>query len=155
MMNPSRRNKKDVNFELNLLPVFDVLSACTCFLLMTAVWIHLGSMDVTQALGGQSVAESKNPPSVWVTMNKNGQVIMTLKDAKNAPPAYREVTVSGANGDISWKQVGQYVQGLQKKLPDVKTALIMPHDATKYDDLVRIMDQFRGGGVQNIGISPL
>jgi biopolymer transport protein TolR len=89
MMNPGRRNKKDVNFELNLLPVFDVLSACTCFLLMTAVWIHLGSVDVSQALGGQSVAETKSPPSVWVYMNKGGQVVMTLKDAKNYTQRYR------------------------------------------------------------------
>jgi hypothetical protein len=64
-------------------------------------------------------------------------------------------TLSGTDGNINWKSVGQYIQGIQKKLPDVKTALIMPNDATKYDDLIRVMDRFRGGGVQNIGISPL
>jgi biopolymer transport protein TolR len=155
MMQPSGPGKKEVNFELNLLPVFDVLSACICFLLMTAVWIHLGSVDVSQALGGQSIAETKSPPSVWVSMNKGGQVTMTLKDADKAPGQMREVVLKGADGAISWKSVVTYISSLHDRFPTVQTALIMPNQNSKYDDIVKLMDQFRGGGIRNIGISPL
>ncbi len=153
MFNPGNKNKKDMNFELNLLPVFDVLSACICFLLMTAVWIQLGSFEVSQAMGGQSVAETKNPPSVWAYMNKNGQVTLTLKDVTSG--IGREFVVAGDKGQVSWKSLEVSLKKISSKLPQIKTALVMPNEATKYDDVVGIMDRLRGAGLSNIGIAPL
>jgi len=153
MYTPGKRDKKDLNFELNLLPVFDVMAACTCFLLMTAVWIQLGSFDVSQALGGQSIAETKNPPSIWAYMNQNGQVVLALKEISS--PLGRDIAVPGQQGQIAWKSVKAVIQKIQKRHPQIKTALIMPADVSKYDDVVHMMDQFRGNGVSNIGISPL
>ncbi|HEX4923609.1 MAG TPA: biopolymer transporter ExbD [Bdellovibrionales bacterium] len=155
MMNPNESNKKNLDFELNLLPVFDVLSACICFLLMTAVWVQVSSMDVQQALGGQSIAETKNPPSIWAYMNKNGQLTLTLKDAKGVTGMPKELAIGGRDGSIAWNKLSNYVKHLQAKAPQVQTALIMPNESSQYDDIIRLMDQFRSGGVKNIGISPL
>ena len=52
-----RHNKKHLDFELNLIPCIDLLSVCICFLLLTAVWLQVGSLSVKQAIGGQSAAD--------------------------------------------------------------------------------------------------
>lgn len=150
----SGKNKKDMNFELNLIPVFDILSACICFLLMTAVWIQIGSMDVSQALGGQS-SDAKNPPSVLVYLNPKGEIQISLKDVTMAPTNLSKVSVHGQNGEISWKLIDTYIVSLHKSAPQVKTALIMPGSKSQYEDIVRLMDKFKVHGVSDIGISPL
>ncbi len=78
------QNKKSLDVELNLLPVFDFLSVCICFLLMTVVWIQVGQMKTSQALGGQSQAETKNPPSVWLTVDEKSNVGISFKHTKGA-----------------------------------------------------------------------
>src|SRR5690606_20198424 len=41
--------KKDLNAELNLTPFIDLLSSCVCFLLITAVWIEVGKIEIKQS----------------------------------------------------------------------------------------------------------
>ena len=38
--------KKELNAELNLTPFIDLLSTMVCFLLITAVWIEIGTVEV-------------------------------------------------------------------------------------------------------------
>lgn len=53
-----RKHKKHLDFEINLIPCIDLLSVCICFLLLTAVWLNIGSMNVKQAIG-QTTAETE------------------------------------------------------------------------------------------------
>ncbi|NJN23297.1 MAG: hypothetical protein HC810_01375 [Acaryochloridaceae cyanobacterium RL_2_7] len=39
---------KETNFELNLLPVISLLAVCISFLLLTAVWLPIGTLDIKQ-----------------------------------------------------------------------------------------------------------
>ena len=78
----SSSSKKELNFELNLLPIFDVLSVCICFLLMTVVWVQVGSVDTTQAVGGQSQSETKKVPTVWITFDEKGSLHFSFKNSK-------------------------------------------------------------------------
>ena len=55
--NSSKGRKKNMNFELNLVPFIDVLSTCICFLLVTAVFINLGSFHTNQAVGSANANE--------------------------------------------------------------------------------------------------
>ncbi|MGE3974573.1 MAG: ExbD/TolR family protein [Bdellovibrionales bacterium] len=149
------KNKKEVNFELNLIPVFDVLSACICFLLITAVWVQIGSMDVSQALGGQATEKKENPPSVLTYMEPTGEIHFSLKDTPGAPAKLKDIRIKGQSGDVTWNQVEQYIQQLSKYVPKVQTALVMPSKQTRYEDMMQIMDQFKKNGLKDIGISPL
>jgi biopolymer transport protein TolR len=155
MYTPNGKNKKEINFELNLIPVFDVLSACICFLLITAVWIQVGSMDVSQALGGQSAQEKENPPSVLTFMEPTGEIHFSLKDAPGAPAALKDQRIKGLNGKVDWPSIEKYLGTLSKRLPKLQTALVMPSKATRYEDMIQVMDSFRKNGLKDIGISPL
>lgn len=49
--------KKSLNVDVNLVPFIDLLSTLICFLLIAAVWLQLGSVNVKQAYGTGGSAE--------------------------------------------------------------------------------------------------
>jgi biopolymer transport protein ExbD len=51
--------RKTVDAELNLVPFIDLLVCCICFLLITAVWVKMSSIDVSLATKG--TAGKKTP----------------------------------------------------------------------------------------------
>jgi len=57
--------KKSLDNEINLIAFISLLSVLICSLLLTAVWIQIGSLNIKQAVGGQARAGQKNPPAVW------------------------------------------------------------------------------------------
>ena len=52
--------KRELNSNLNLTPFIDLLSTCVCFLLITAVWIDIGSLEIKQSHGTEAAASDKN-----------------------------------------------------------------------------------------------
>src|SRR5262245_63027597 len=89
-----RGRKKQLNFELNLVPFIDVLSVCICFLLVTAVFINLGSIPVSQAVGSQADKEKKTG-SVIVSLGGGGDVRFEVKDVKGITKDSSLVTIKG------------------------------------------------------------
>jgi biopolymer transport protein TolR len=74
--------KKDLNFDLNIMPILDILSVLITFLLLTAVWVDLSSVDMKQAVGDNSLSGATNPPSIWAEVSKDGNVRFSLRDIK-------------------------------------------------------------------------
>ncbi|MBY0385641.1 biopolymer transporter ExbD, partial [bacterium] len=73
-----RHGKKHLDFEINLIPFIDLLSACICFLLLTAVWVQVGTLDVKQAVGGQPASETPKKPTLWVSMGPAGELSINV-----------------------------------------------------------------------------
>ena len=154
MVSTENGSSQDSTFELNLVPFIDILSTFICFLLMTEVWINVGVLNVSQAIGSEPPAGGKNPPSVIAEMKNDGQIQLSLKDAPgNRKPISYDVTAAG--GRIDWERVEAYVATLQANIPELKTALVMPSARTKYEDVIRIMDMFKKSQITDIGIAPL
>ncbi len=76
-----RHKNKHLDFEINLIPCIDLLSVCICFLLLTAVWLQVGSLNVKQAIGGQSSAETEKKSQLWVTMLDKGELVFNIKES--------------------------------------------------------------------------
>ena len=51
--------KKELDAQLNLTPFIDLLSTCVCFLLITAVWIQIGTVEVKQSYGTSAKKQEK------------------------------------------------------------------------------------------------
>ena len=96
------QGKKNLNVELNLLPVFDILSVCICFLLMTVVWVEVRALETKQAVGGQSASETVKEASVWMTIDESNNIAVILKPAAG-PETKNYVSVKG--GVIDYAQV--------------------------------------------------
>lgn len=144
--------KKDLNFEINILPILDILSVLICFLLLTAVWIQVSTLDVKQAVGDNSASGAKNPPSIWTTVSPQS-VQISLRDVK--VPMEREFTINNISSGIDWSSLSQKIEAVKAKLPDLKTGVILPQAHTNYGDVVKLMDQFKKNSITDLGISPL
>lgn len=148
------KHKKHLDFELNLIPFIDLLSVCICFLLMTAVWNQVGSMDTKQAVGGQPAGETEKKPTVWVNFADKGAVALEFKDARVAKNI-ANVKVEGVDGKPNWEKLESIIKQARTSEPALTTALIRPQAASIYEDLIDLMDRFKKEGVINLGVSPL
>jgi biopolymer transport protein TolR len=71
--------KKHLDFEVNLIPFIDLLSTCICFLLLTAVWLNVGVLNVKQAVGGQPASETAKKPTLWAAVGGTGEVAVEIR----------------------------------------------------------------------------
>ncbi|MEK2645140.1 ExbD/TolR family protein [Bdellovibrio sp. BCCA] len=153
MMGGAGDGDKDLNFELNILPILDILSVLICFLLLTAVWIQIGTIDTRQAIGDNSVAGAKNPPSLYITVNTQGAVQLSLRDLPGAKT--HEDNIQAAGKGVNWAALEQKLQALREKFPDLKTGIVRPEATASYGDVIRIMDKLKQFQFDGVGLSPL
>jgi biopolymer transport protein TolR len=144
----------DVNFEINLLPVISLLAVCISFLLLTTVWIHIGTLDVKQALGEASEQEkTEEPPALWVTFEESGDVILQMKNVKNK--AFAKAVRFARPKNDEFKTLENYAASLKDRLPEVKMALVFPDRTTPYDSLIKTLDLLKKSEFSDLGIAPL
>ncbi|MEK7356043.1 MAG: biopolymer transporter ExbD [Bdellovibrionota bacterium] len=148
------KRKKTLDFEVNLIPFIDLLSTCICFLLLTAVWVQVGSINVKQAVGGQAAEETAKKPTVWVLLGATGDVTLDVRDAK-VPAKLSKFTIAGLQGKPNLEQLMNAVQQLKAAEPRLTTALIQPQAASVYEDIINLMDQFKTAGLIDLGVAPL
>ena len=152
MQRRSRNGKRQMNFELNLIPFIDVLSTCICFLLVTAIFINLGSFNVNQAVGSESTQSKEKPQgSVSVSLGDNGAIRFEVKDVKGQG----SMTLEGSQGRVDFARTASWIKSFAARFTAVKTVLILPNPKSKYDDLIQLMAQFKASQMDQIGIAPL
>lgn len=150
-----RNNKKHLDFELNLVSFIDLLSVCICFLLITAVWLNIGSVNVKQAVGGQSQAETEKKPTMWVQLSEQGDISMDVKEASRLPASLQRIRLPGAGGHFNLEALAKILSDLKNAQPDLRTALIQPKAQTTYEEIIDLMDQFKKAGMADLGVVPL
>lgn len=150
-----QKRGKNLDFEINLIPCIDLLSVCICFLLLTAVWISVGSMNVKQAIGGQSVAETEKKPVLWVMMGTNGELNLNIQDSSRVPTKLSKLRVAGAEGKSNTAELQKTLEQLVAAEPNLRTALIKPQANSAYEDIIGLMDQFKKKGLVDLGVVPL
>ncbi len=139
--------------ELNLVPFIDILSTCICFLLMTTIWIQLGSFNISQA-AGSSGAQEKNPPSIAVDLKPSGEVKLTMKDL----PGHKNQVVDSVparGGEIDFATFAAKMNQIHASYPDLKTVMLMPTQGIKFDDVIKTMQVFRDRQMAQIGLVPI
>jgi biopolymer transport protein ExbD len=150
-----RKQSKHLDFELNLVPFIDLLSVCICFLLLTAVWLNVGTMNVKQAVGGQPAAETEKKAILWVFMGEKGELTLEAKDASRLPASLRKLTIAAVDGQINTEQFDNIMAQMKQSEPDLRTALIQPKAQTSYETIINLMDRFKKAGLNDLGVVPL
>ncbi|MCE3010211.1 MAG: biopolymer transporter ExbD [Proteobacteria bacterium] len=147
-------HKRHLDGELNLIPFIDLLSVCICFLLLTAVWLQVGSMDVKQAVGGQPASETAKKAVVWVFMGEKGDLSFDVKDSR-VSGALAKAKIPGIDGKPNLEMLSQHVHTLKSMDQSLATVLIQPHKESFYEDIVSLMDSFKKEGLSDLGVAPL
>ncbi len=160
---PSSGGRRSLDAEINLVPFIDLLSVCICFLLMTAVWIQLSTVQVKQSHGTEGAAAVAGSYELDVRFGGPLAVEMVLKKGGKS---VKKTTLQGA--DIKAllasmdTQLGGWLAGItpaaQPGIPAVSpvtAALISPKAGVSYGDLVSAMDVLRKHQIANLGVVPV
>ena len=142
-------NKNEVNFELNLLPVISLLAVCISFLLLTAIWVNVGTLDIRQAVGEQAEKE-KDAPTLWVEVSSKGGVIMTVKNLKTK---FRNI--KGSAEDIKSEELAALMTKAKEDHPELETAMVIPSQGTAYQHLIKVFESLKAAEIKDIGVSPI
>ena len=146
--------KRELNFELDLLPIISVLAVCICFLLYVAAWTPLGVVKSDQAFGETSTKGTDNPASVFAMIKDNGELDLTVKDVLDAPKELVHRTIDGVGGQINYDELNQYLTVIHSRMPQIKVAVVMPHHASDVETVIKTMDQFKKYEFKDVGLSP-
>lgn len=155
VMSSGKGGRRKMNFDLNLVPFIDVLSVCICFLLVTTVFLDLGSFHVNQAIGSPSAQQDKKNGTVTVSMGSKGDVRFEIKDVPGYSGRNSIVTIRGDRGEVSFQQVERFLQSFHSQAQNVKTAMILPNPMSRYDDIIQLMASLKKNSLDEIGIAPL
>jgi biopolymer transport protein ExbD len=150
-----KQSKKHLDFEVNLIPFIDLLSVSICFLLITAVWLNVGSMDVKQAVGGQAQEDTKKSPLVWIRMTADGDLDLEVQQSSLVPASLRKIRVAQLDKQVNFEGLEKALTNLRQVEPSLNTGLIQPTASTAYEQIIDVMDKMKKAGMNDLGVSPL
>ncbi|MCB0357676.1 MAG: biopolymer transporter ExbD [Bdellovibrionales bacterium] len=148
-------SKKELNHELNLIAFISLLSVLICSLLLTAIWVQIGTMNVKQAVGGQAAESTEKIPTLWANMQKNGDVVFQLEQAPKVKRTLSNLRIANLNGALNKEAIATHLLQLVDTLPNLRTALVKPNADSLYEDIIALMDQFKKAGLVDLGVTPL
>lgn len=128
--------KKPVDAELNLIPFIDLLIVNICFLLITAVWVSMARIKVSQK-GKGSAAEKKQdqPPQMRV------KVVVLVGDEGYIITAGGERLVVPKQGQVyDTEKLGKRLREIKTRLPEKEDITVAAEDGIQYKHLIRAMD---------------
>lgn len=143
---------KDLDFELNLLPILSVLSICICFLLTSAVWTRMGFIGINQAIGDLIPSSGQNPDSLFIKVKSNGQFQIQWKSGKDSSIRAEKVIDPFPEGKVNWTSIQKEISSLVLRAK-TKTVIVMPEVGVNYGKTIQLIDQLKGLSLQ-IGLAP-
>ncbi|MEN9722403.1 MAG: hypothetical protein RJB38_389 [Pseudomonadota bacterium] len=147
--------KKSLDAELNLVSFIDLLSMCICFLLMTAVWLEVGSLQVKQSHGTQAAAPKGQAHEVELSMQNSTALDWVIK--KNGRLVEKQQLKAASIEELSQnlaQAMGAFVTAHSGDPATISSAMITTSSAVSYGDLIRVMDALRRNQIVNIGVVP-
>ena len=134
--------KKELNADLNLTPFIDLLSTCVCFLLITAVWIEIGSVEIKKISYDLDLVYF-NPTKISLNLKKNGKKIRTYKVSTDSEDKFQNSLSS---------TIAQKILKIKKGSIDIASATITPRSSVNYGHLMKTLDTLRSHNIINIGV---
>jgi len=139
--------KKSLDAVINLVPFIDLLSSLIAFLLMTAVWTQIATLQV-----GQQGSNNPNPtpppeeiPKLSIAVSDRGFVLASGAD---------QVPVEKAGNDYDFDALNKKLGEIKGNVPEMNDVTVMPEDGIVYDVLVRVIDACLGARMLNVTLQP-
>lgn len=145
-----RGGKRDGNFELNLVPVIDLMSVLITFLLITAVWSQVSMIQIGSSIYGKKsdTIPSLPPPQsdvvVKIDVKANGYVLTISKQVIALPLIDNKFDSAGLIAQL---------QRVKQLYPEKQDAVIAIADEMPYEELIVTMDNVLIAGFPSISIA--
>lgn len=123
--------KDDENHDIDLTPMLDVVFILLIFFIVTTSFVKETGIDVNRP--SASTAEKKAMGNILIAIKPNGEIWID-------------------NRSIDVRAVRANIQKLKARFPQ-SSVIIQSDQEAKTGILVKVMDQIRMAGVQNISIA--
>lgn len=147
--------RRSLDGEINLVPFIDLLSMCICFLLMTAIWIEIGSVELRQLMGTAEM-DTNHPVEIAVELGTPNSYKVSLEQQGRVLQA---IAVTGATRAEAESRLSQFLGQVQAvvmaKSPDLAlSARVTPSAQVEYGEMVSILDLLKGYGISALAVIP-
>jgi biopolymer transport protein TolR len=151
---PFQGGKRNLDAEINLVPFIDLLSMCICFLLMTAIWVEIGSIQIRQILGTEASAISHESLDLEVRFQPDKTMSVQLE--RGGRPV-QQLSIEPDNGHLRLNRLSDFVATLMGALAGQNdiTARVIPTSKVNYAELVSVLDILKGFGVSQLAVVPV
>jgi biopolymer transport protein ExbD len=152
----SNSKNKHLDFEINLLPFISILAVCISFLLISAVWLHTGSVSVKQALGTDESIPGKKDSSIWIYFQDNGATQLTVKNNSKLNNSLLALSIPALiSKKVDVALLEKSIHKIKKADPQIRMALVLPSANSGYEDVVQVMGILKKYNISEVGIAPL
>lgn len=140
--------KRALDHDIPLVPFIDLLLCCIMFLLVTAVWNQLSSLEAdlpnaASPAGDRDEVVDTLPLIVRVTAT-GYSVGSDAGDLVTIPRAGEEYDVAALRDQLAARR---------RSAPNERVALLGAEDGVAYADLVRAMDVLSGAGFSDVSVT--
>jgi biopolymer transport protein ExbD len=151
MPEASSGGKKNVDFQLNLIPMIDLLSVLISFLLMTAVWTQVARIDVKQQPNLPS--DEPTPPPEEEKINLTILIKASGYTVTKKGTVVKEIEKKGEEYDS--KALTEVLKSVVAEHPDNHDVTVTSEDKVPYQELITVMDmclQHKLDGISVAGV---
>jgi biopolymer transport protein TolR len=159
--------KRSLDAELNLVPFIDLLCSLISFLLMTAVWMQVSSLELKQGSDPTDTTEQAEPQrQIKVHIHDHGFTLVVSDQpevaiACTASECVRKEDGVSASGASETRQVSSYdyaqlssrLKEEKSRFPSQKNVSIVLADGVAYSDMIKTMDTCLDAGLDGISLS--
>jgi biopolymer transport protein ExbD len=131
--NHQRRRGK---FELNVVPMIDMMIILVFFLIFTAVFTRTHVLELNLPGADAAVPDLPEGLNLEIVVRKGG-----IQVADRGTGVLKELPLAGEVQDL--QGLSQYLQLVKSKYPDKQEATILLEQDIQYDTLVNVMDTVR------------
>lgn len=144
---------KSANAELNLVPFIDLFSALICFLLMTAAWNSLETIDTGAPPKSIDLRDDYEPPPVPAQKPKVALTVTLYVDRLDIGEDNKIQTFQHVKGNPDFAALARKLSEWRKKYPERKDVLLSTENRAPYKHLISLMDAFIAGEFPEVGIT--
>ena len=146
----SKGNRKDTNFELNLVPFIDLMSVMITFLLITAVWSQVSMIKLGSSIyGKENTDEKMKPPPrsdvpFRLDVKATGYRIIIGK---------QKIQIPKVNNEYDKRSLLARLEQIKQAYPDKVDCVITAEEELKYEYLIHGMDLLLRAGFPAVSVA--
>lgn len=138
----AKGGKKSMDAHVNLVPYIDLLMTIMTFLVMTAVWTQIATLEVQNSAGGQppetQEEEDKDKPKPIIVLITDSAIKVQEEGAE-----LQEFPMKGAD-EHDIEGVTARLQALKDERPERTEVKIQAEDGVPYRHIIAVIDAATG-----------
>ena len=146
----SERDESKLNVELNLVPFIDLLSSLVLFLLVTAVWLQVGTIPASVESTGKARFASNEETRLTVRLTPQGFQLSWPSAISAKLKLPKTVAKVGNAFDLSKLEEALLLFPKSKTMP---LAAVTSEDSVEYGLVVETIDTLKKSGFTSVALS--